>query len=1235
MQFTNGGPAVPNSLLQAHEEGRVIFFSGAGISYNVGLPGFEQLVKNLISSLGYTPSDIIESALTQKKYDTAIDLLETTHAGGRPAVRTALWKALQPDFSQPDALNTHRSLLTLARLSKTQCRLVTTNFDLAFEEVMKRDGLSVERDMAPFLPVPKASRWHSLVYLHGRLPQLSTDFEGLNRLVISSADFGTAYLTERWAARFVSELFRNYQICFVGYSIDDPVLRYMLDALAADRRSGEQVNPAYAFVPYEPSHLEEQELIWRSKQVTPIMYQTQADGRYHSKLHETLLAWAKLHSEGSMGKKRIVSTYAASMPTRSTTDDDFESRLMWALTDRSGEAASFFARFEPLPPLDWLKVFSRIQFKEEDLPRFGVHAYPGNSLPDYSLISRPAPYRNAIFGLFRSECRWDNITSSIAHWLLRHLGNVDLLLYFDKSPPLAPQLRYLLSERLADIDKHLAARDQKWIDDQRQISPNAIPGAKLRSYWRLLLKKSSPLDDSVQRWDRWLESLKYLGLVQSVRVGFLRLLEPDPKFVKSLVWYSDSELPSHDEDSIYCDFEIPYYIRNQVVAGGYDPAFKVALPGLVPELETLIDTTLGLMEEIHETNGDDNSFWTLPSIEDHFQNYVHDHWTFLIELLRDAWLAIQKDSPERAAVIGQRWFEKKFATYKRCAMFAAAKEERILSKSWFTWLMVENCRWLWSNSTRREVCRLLATNASKLESNDLAVLLDEILKGPPREDYRAELLDEEWHGIKGRAIWIRLTKVKEGGAALTVDASTTLEQLSALHHLRTTEHQREEFLSWSSGTGSPDYEPEPKEIAENNWKLLCREEASQAIDQLSQHYDDSDLLAARWNWALEVWSQLDLPEEQSVQIAESLLSLPPPVTEEIAYYASWWLRFISQKLKPASALESKCLSLAENILESHKPDAKHETDLLTWSINHTVGHITNMLLNLWYSRKPKDNQGLEPIVAIPLTMIADNSSDEFLPGKIHLAQSTIFLYRADADWTRKHLLPLFDWQHNHHQALAAWTGFVWANRLDIKLLTELKVGYLKTAEFTQDLGRYAANYISGLTVIALDPPTGFEIAEIGAAFRHLNNQHWSDVAHTLYNMTEGAGSQAGTYWLHKVKPFWKDYWPKDEKAKSDRTGVMLALLCVAARDQFPDAVDTLMPWMNTIEHAHSIIHLLAKTELPATHSSTTVNFLYALLKGVDYAPYQLKELLDKIQTQSLNEPQQAKLQQLLRLPGMS
>jgi len=33
MQFVGHGPDIPDALLQAHEEGRVVFFCGAGISY--------------------------------------------------------------------------------------------------------------------------------------------------------------------------------------------------------------------------------------------------------------------------------------------------------------------------------------------------------------------------------------------------------------------------------------------------------------------------------------------------------------------------------------------------------------------------------------------------------------------------------------------------------------------------------------------------------------------------------------------------------------------------------------------------------------------------------------------------------------------------------------------------------------------------------------------------------------------------------------------------------------------------------------------------------------------------------------------------------------------------------------------------------------------------------------------------------------------------------------------------
>ena len=59
MQFVTNGPDIPDALLQAHEEGRVVFFCGAGVSYPAGLPGFKGLVDQIYMHVG-TTRDIVE-----------------------------------------------------------------------------------------------------------------------------------------------------------------------------------------------------------------------------------------------------------------------------------------------------------------------------------------------------------------------------------------------------------------------------------------------------------------------------------------------------------------------------------------------------------------------------------------------------------------------------------------------------------------------------------------------------------------------------------------------------------------------------------------------------------------------------------------------------------------------------------------------------------------------------------------------------------------------------------------------------------------------------------------------------------------------------------------------------------------------------------------------------------------------------------------------------------------------
>ncbi len=92
MQFVANGPDIPDALLQAHEEGRVVFFCGAGISYPAGLPGFKGLVDEIYRLVGTTPyATSNRRPTTADQFDATLDLLERRLPGQRLAVRQA-WR---------------------------------------------------------------------------------------------------------------------------------------------------------------------------------------------------------------------------------------------------------------------------------------------------------------------------------------------------------------------------------------------------------------------------------------------------------------------------------------------------------------------------------------------------------------------------------------------------------------------------------------------------------------------------------------------------------------------------------------------------------------------------------------------------------------------------------------------------------------------------------------------------------------------------------------------------------------------------------------------------------------------------------------------------------------------------------------------------------------------------------------------------------------------------------------
>ena len=103
MQFVKDGPDIPEHLLQAHEDGQVVFFCGAGISCPAGLPLFGPLVSCVYRKLRVEPNSVQRAAFRAKRFDTALGLLEGNDERKREAVRGAVAEVLTPNLALRDA----------------------------------------------------------------------------------------------------------------------------------------------------------------------------------------------------------------------------------------------------------------------------------------------------------------------------------------------------------------------------------------------------------------------------------------------------------------------------------------------------------------------------------------------------------------------------------------------------------------------------------------------------------------------------------------------------------------------------------------------------------------------------------------------------------------------------------------------------------------------------------------------------------------------------------------------------------------------------------------------------------------------------------------------------------------------------------------------------------------------------------------------------------------------------
>jgi hypothetical protein len=637
----------------------------------------------------------------------------------------------------------------------------------------------------------------------------------------------------------------------------------------------------------------------------------------------------------------------------------------------------------------------------------------------------------------------------------------------------------------------------------------------------------------------------------------------------------------------------------------------------------------------------DRSHWDLPSITPHWQNRGFRDWVSLIELLREAWLAVRAIDSARATRIAQNWFELPYPTFKRLALFAASQDGCIPPEQWVNWLLADQAWWLWATDAGREVFRLLVLQGRHLAGAEQQRLETAIMAGPPREMYRDDLEEDRWQDLVARSVWLHLAKLNTSGVVLGAPAAARLAEISNTYpQWQLATNERDEFSHWMSGTGDPDYEdsrdvdiaprkrhelvqwltkpmPERRPFYEDTWREVCRTRFFHSWSALYDLAKDDVWPAGRWREALQAWAEEDMVLRSWRYAAPLVQTMPDAVLQEIDHAVTWWVEAASKAINcHKDILLILCCRVLALPLEAGSGSRIIRNGVETYdpvgsAINHPIGHVTQALMNVWFKQNPNDNDLLPADLKPIFTTLCDAQIDRFRHGRVLMGSRLIAFFRVDRAWTEQYLLPLFDWS-NPVEAKAVWEGFLWSPRLYQPLLTAFKPQFLDSANHYADLGEHCHQFATFLTYAALGPTDGYTVEEFRSALGSLPQEGLKESAQALSQAVEGAADQREDYWKNRVQPFWQHIWPKSRDLATRRIAESLTRLVIAARGELPAALAAVQDWLQPIEHPNYVVHLLHDSGLCSRYPADTLSLLNAVIADQQWAPRELEQCLDQI-----------------------
>ena len=1246
MRFLENGPSIPDDLLLARDQGRVVFFCGAGVSRaKAGFADFFGLASSVTSELGVETNSPALKLIDAAKEITASTGVEGVVSADRifgllerefltSDIYKSVAKALTPE-GEVD-LSAHQTMLKLATTNDGIVRLVTTNFDRLFD-LCKPD---IHTFIPPRLPdLNHSVEFNGTVYLHGKVNEDGTGAAS-NGFVLSSSEFGDAYLANGWATSFVKGILEKYVVVFVGYSADDPPIQYLLEAL---NKSSSHLNDIYAFQSGDESYASSK---WHHKGVKAIAYD---DTNGHIALWNTLESWAKRASDTDAWYQEIITKTGMGPHLL----QPFE-RGQIAHIVSTTEGAKKFANSEILAPATWLHVF------DPELRYEG----PLNNLSDtenladmvdpfhfYSLDSDHTPQHvdpNDFYNKRKVPTgAWDAFEfnsqdikgtqdqrairfrgddskfpqfstlpqrlNTLTYWLSRVAEQPEAIWWVTKQQCLHPWVQFVLKSecerRSKDMDRTLneawgyildsfEQNDQRgklnWFSLERAIENNGWCPRQLRHFAKVTEPyiKVTPPYHAPNENSRAQISLKDLIHLDVHYPELPRGLEiPDEWIIRTV-------------EILRRNLELAVELENEI--GGYGLSLSCSL---TPEKNT------------------DDSY---------SRTYGLSAWVLLFVSYLEKLVLIDLDAAQKEL---SKWPCDDSTIFARLMIWALGKAYLVPNESFSATLNQLSDEAFWDSYHARDLLLAFVARWKELDQCSRSTIENRILQGPKLWKTEDE---SRFKARKARSILDRVTWLKQNGCELTIATDRLVDRLRNDTPEWKPEHAKDAARSFEVRSGivtkNTDYSLLADEpiasilerasevsgrqadflIDEDPFLGLSQEKPIRAFNALTCSAKKGNIVD--WAWDTFLYSETrknDKPRFKAL-IAERLSGFASDELAKILRSVSSWFEKSTSVL--ADNYHVTYYKLAFKLVDAMLiQPARGESSIIRgsktpdWSmesINSPTGNITSSILQSQQSRTFKSGECFTGNLLLLLNQLLALPNDLHRYAMVILSRSLSWCFWVDPDWTKRNLLSVLN-SSSGEDRQAFWAGVLWGGVRGKELFTILKPSILELACSGEVESRGHQDSIVRLIYSAWKIKDEDERWVSNLELKEVLIKASDDFRCGILWQARHGDSEDKEHWLLAFRELISNVWPKQLAVKSPAVSERLCDIAFLSEDHFPAIVNLITPFLTKLERANHI-YLSDDNVLKKYPNDLLLLLNIVLPDDVNKWPYNIGDYLDQM-----------------------